>query len=741
MKKLALLIPTLLISSLTGCSTKFNPEENNTENDPSLNGASFEITFDKDVHLDAGNITQQNVSFHFDERSVNEIPSDPDVFVEIGPHGALYLENYIPGLTEVSVTAKHTTDYEGEFFLGRSSTPNNIEYFSLYSMTSSFISINSDQPYFAIFNRGDNNLLLEKIVISGEHINPETGLKNKIKVNDLQSAYNANEVIKPYDIFPINDSDIPSNRIVKKIGPDEYKEPGQYIFGYEVYNKTKYGEQGKMLYSSLAHLTIKGTEDYNHLAIFHLKDNNVIIPVANHGKVDISQYPALATYNWNNQYNDITSTFYRDRDFYPTFSVVGMPVNKNGDGCMPVATTYCTVNKSFHMPDPVMDDGYKFGGWFLDRELSKPFDEDGEYFGNLNLYAKCIETEDNFRKVYYHDYDGTLIDRVDYLYDNQSLVLPTFSDIPTKSGTNKLMYAVVIGSNRLDMLRPKGNYPMQGYYNGDTLDYDLIKDIAGDIHLYISEFENYDSGPSQFTRFFEDGDKNMVASGFKMKEAYQEGDLILPGRYVEYTKPSYEYDYKTYTDVARTDQFAITDEIHGYLMDQSSYNSIATYGYANKYHMHAKPLEGILRHESVLKVGRRAFFNRYGLKGTYFPRNAKEFDIEAYANTEFNGNVFLPKTLTTIGKGAFLGSSNIKVVALPKTLKKVGANAFSTGTFDEKISEFKDIQNRNVLEQIIFLYEGSETDFNKLDEASRLEIENNAAKIIYNVDYHPYYGR
>lgn len=101
--------------------------------------------------------------------------------------------------------------------------------------------------------------------------------------------------------------------------------------------------------------------------------------------------------------------------------------------------------------------------------------------------------------------------------------------------------------------------------------------------------------------------------------------------------------------------------MHGYIVDQGSFNSVCSYGYGNKRYEHSKPLQGILRHDSVLRVGRRAFFNRYGLVGTYFPKNATEFAVESYANTTFNDVLLLPKNLQKIGPRAFMGSKNIKV--------------------------------------------------------------------------------
>ena len=732
MKKALLFITSILATTLIpSCScSKQNVKKNKAIN----------VTLNKDTHLDGGDILVNGTHLHFDENSVNENPSDS--FVEIGPYGSLYLQNYVPGITRVYVEAKHNPDYSGEFFLATSATPNAAEYFSLYSSTHSFVNMTPDRPYFSIHNRAGNNLLIDLVTIEGESNDYEAKLANKIVLNDIHVPYTG-EAINPYERCPIDEKDIPSDRIVKKIGQESYVEPGRYTYGYEVYSKIN-GALGKMLYSKTANLYIEGSGETNtHLAIFHIKDGIVTVPVKNHQTVDVSSVANILSYNWNSPYNDFSTPFSSDRHYYPNYSVVGLPVNKDGDGCMPISRTYNAVEKSFSMPEPVMDPGYQFGGWFLDQELTTLFDEDGEYEGNLNLYANCIETERNFRRVYYHDYDGSLINRIDYLYDNEEITLPTFAELKTKSNSNKLMYRVMIGANSLGMLMPKGNYPeMEKEYPGDKLTYDLIKDSAGDIHLYVSTYDLYYDGPATFTRFFEDAEENAVISGLKMPETHQDEDIVLPARYIEVSKETWRYDYNLYKEPARSDEFLYTDEVDGYIMDQSSYNSISTYGYGNKFANHKKPLEGILRHESVLKVGRRAFFNRYGLKGTYFPRNSREFDIESYANTEFNDYLFLPKTLQIIDQRAFVGSQDIKYVALPKTIKSIGKDAFALGEYDEASFSFKNIKNRTLANELItFLYEGSQDEYNRLDIATREEIENNALKVVFNVNYNTRYAR
>lgn len=730
MKKSLTLMTALLaltiVPSCSGCKTK-------TIN---KNGAKINVTLNKDTQLDGGDVSVDGTYIHFDENAVNENPSDS--FVEIGPYGSIYLQNYIPGLSRVYVEAKHTTDYSGEFFLATGATPNAAEHFSLYSTTSDSINITPEQPYFSIHNHANNNLLIDIVKLEGELGDPESALKSAINVSDMQIKYNPNEVVRPYDSHPIIPSAIPINRIVKKIGPEEYKEPGVYTYGYEVCNHS-----GKILYSRTAHVYIRGgQEQSSHLAIFHLPEGKTsIVTVANRGTPDLSQTTGIAGYNWNSVYNDFSTPFYADRHYYPTFSVVGMPVNKDGDGCLPISKTYSALEKTIDMPEPIMEEGYKFGGWYLDQNLTKVFDKDGVYEGNFNLYANCIETERNFKRVYYHDYDGTLLNRIDILYDDEDLDLPSFYEIGSKYYNKQVMYRVMDEGNSLGMLRPAGYYPVGGDYEGDKLTNELVKDAAGDIHLYVSTYETYYDGPATYTRFFVDGDGNNVISALPMPEGHVDGNVVLPGRYI-LNNSQYQYDFDCYIDPQRSDDFLYTDEVHGYLMDQGSYESISSLAYANKYQEHSKPLDGILRHESVLKVGRRAFFNRYGLKGTYFPRNARDFEVESYANTEFNDYLFLPKTLQTIGQRAFLGAKNVKYVALPKTLKSIAKNAFALGDYDESDFSFKNIRNRTVAEDLItFYYEGSEEDYAKLDATTREEIENNAAKIIYNVNYNAYYGR
>lgn len=704
----------------------------------------YDYVLDKYTPLDGGDVETNGVKLHFDENLVTE--NCETGFIELAPFGSLYLESYLPGIAKVFVKEIYDGEPDGGFSLGKASTPNAIDGDILYTQTTASVELSPEYPYFVINNREKKNVI-EYIKFNYTPNDTEKDLKELIKVNDISTTFVPEMHLKPYEVYPIDETKIPDNRIVKPIEPLEYTEPGEYIYGYEVYSKTNEGQPLKLLYTSKAKVTLKGSPSLTNWAVFHLKDKTAFIQVANNKKVDISLNEDVKKYNWNNKFNDFDTPFTSDRHFYPTYSVVGLPDHKNADGCYPLSISYNGFDNHIEMPDPLMKPGYTFGGWFMDFECTKPFDPQGSYAGDYTLYAKCLEEVKNYRKVFYYDYDGTILDRIDYLEekDGAELILPSFDDVGT-SLTNDFSYQIRVyelrmGPNRIDMLRPQGQYPnVEEVYEGDTLKYDDIKDYDGDIKLIVSRAQIYQNPFGFYSLFFEDVEGNTVISGFTMDSVYQSGDRILAGRYYDWDE-DYHFDYTTYHDAHRCDEFTLTDEVDGYIIDQGSYTSIASYGYGNKYEEHAKPLEGILRHDSVLKVNRRAFFNRYGLKGTYFPRFAREFGIESYANTYFNSRLLLPNTLDKIGQRAFVGSENIKVVCLPRSITSIGKGAFSLADYNEAKFAFENVRYRDEDEKILFYYEGSEKDFKKLDDVSKDEILNNASNIVYNTKYTPYFGR
>lgn len=742
MKKFALLFSSLLILPLAGCGGSDAPRGEPIDPD-------YQIVFNKDTHLVDGEITSRiGVHFHFDEKAV--IEDSPTGFITLGAYGGIYLQNYVPGIKELYVKATYEGGYitEGGYAIGISSTPNSFESY-LISQTTGGMFVTSDKPYISLINRGSKDLIIEELKFKYEEDTSEELLKEMIQVEDKSMKLDLSNPIKPYDYFPLDESKIPSNRIVKKIGPEEYTLPGEYTFGYEVHNNLGKDGVGKLLYSSTATLKISGTVDNKHLAIFHLEDKDVLIPVNDGEKVNPTLKEDISTYDWNNVINDFSTPLTSDRHFYPNYNVIGLPTNKDGDGCHITHSKYSGLTGKVDMPDPVMKEGYKFGGWFLDHACTQVFDMEARHSGNLTLYAKCFETTDNFRKVYYYDYDNSILNRVDYINEDEdaSISLPKFSNIGTKLEDTTVSqtkgYEIRMGANRLGVLRPEGKYPFtpeDETYPGDKLEYKTVKDNFGDIKLCVIRLEVYSYPEEGVLRFFTDLEENIVSSGLPQEEFKSEGDRILAARYIDHD-PDWHYTYNTYYDPVRGDTYLITDEVNGYIIDGGLYTSISSYGYGNKYREHSKPLEGILRHDSVVRVSRRAFFNRYGLKGTYFPINAREFDLEAYSSTFFNDYLLLPTSLKKIGKRCFVNSGNIHHVFLPVSLEQVGEGAFSKAEFDEKTNEFKNVQVRSEEEKIMFYYEGSEEQFKRLDPKTQLEITNNASTIIYNVKYNPCYSK
>ena len=295
------------------------------------------------------------------------------------------------------------------------------------------------------------------------------------------------------------------------------------------------------------------------------------------------------------------------------------------------------------------------------------------------------------KNVYYHNEDGTLSDHVDHLLsDDTQITLPearTIMDLPRPM--IQFRWAIFSGSNYLGIYKQtdtsKGT-------TGDKIKYSDFSAYHGDIDVYATDIKEFPDSTWSYELISKDVEGNNVYQHTMMASSYmRDYDFVIPAV--------------------------------------------------------RKPLSGILRHEGVRKVGRRAFFNRYGLKGTYFPKYATEFDIEAYANVIFNKILTLPKGLTKIGDRCFMGSENIEFVCLPRSIKTIAPNAFAYGVYNSTTRVYENIHNRNggpgeySYSPFTLLYEGSESDFNKLDDSTKAAITNNASRIIYNYSYGTYYGR
>ena len=350
----------------------------------------YDIVLDQYTHLDAGDVEVNGVKFHFDEQLINE--NCETGFIEMKPYAKLYLESYLPGIERVFVTRYYDGQETGTdkgINIASSSTPNCVEGgIGQLSLTTHFTDLSLDQPYFMIVN-GSTQSVITSIKLNYTPSDVEKDLKELIQVDDLKTTFDPLNPFDPYDVNPLDESKIPSNRIVEKIEPLLYTEPGEYLYGYEVYSKTSGGDKGKLLYSSKATAKIAGSAQLKHWAIFHLKDSVEFIQVSKNKKVDISSNVKVSKYNWDTPFNDFDTPFTSDRHFYPEYSVVGLPNNKNGDGCDPMSYSYNGFDGHIDMPNPHMMLGYTFGGWYLDQECLHPFDPEGQYRGDLVLYAQC----------------------------------------------------------------------------------------------------------------------------------------------------------------------------------------------------------------------------------------------------------------------------------------------------------------------------------------------------------------
>ena len=681
-------------------------------NPPINTNDGYKLDINSTNRLSGGNVqTPGGTNIHFDEYGVNENISGG--VVELAAYGSIALQTYISGIEKVEVNSETT---EGKsYFLTVGATPNSSEYvtegYNGYSSVNLTEGYSSGCFYFSIHNKTENPITIESIKIHYSCVDGEKDLKKLVEDHmcyPIDVEYNGSPH-NPYHGYEIDPSKIPANRkVVPTMKDGEYPTaPGEYRYGYEVYDVDKSGNARKLLYTRTKIFKIHGEHltpipDGRKIVTFHIPDENgkeklIFQDVGKVGSYDITKLPEeCLEYSWDSPYNSFN--YIGDEHYYPVFRVTGISANKEGDGCYPVHLTYSYAERGFTMPNPQMKPGYKFGGWYTDVNLTTPFDENKMYPGNLVLYAKCVETDLDIRRVYYHYEDGTLSNRIDYLYsDDTTLTLPeasTFMDLPRQM--KWFFWEIFIGSTNMGVFKQS-----KGTDAGDKIKYSDFNGHSGDVHVYATDVKEIPYIGWSYDLFSKDGEGNNVFQHTTMASSYQsETDFIIPGFAVKDRADGPHIQADSFT-VDRTGQFFMTDEKEGaYVVDGGTLKTIASYGYGNI--GMSKPLSGILRHESVKKVSR-----------------------------------------TRIGDRCFLGAQNIAYVCLPRTIKSIGPNAFAYATYNSSLRVFENITNRTVPgnEAIIFLYEGSETDFNILDDVTKAAITNNAARIVYNYSYQTYYGR
>ena len=747
----ALLVGMISLSAVALCkSILFN----------AVRASLFTLLINKDNPLVGGNVkTSGGTNIHFDEYGVDETIDDGAF--ELAPYGSVCLQSYINGISAVEATSVG----EGSFYLTVGATPNSAEYTTGSFQSHARIDLMSDYGsgcyYFSIHNNsGDSPITIQSVSVEYSCSDPEAALKALVDshLGTPQYVTYDGQPFNPYEGYEIDEHDIPENRkLVKTMSEDEYPiAPGRYTYGYGVYDVDNNGNIRKLLYLMTKDFQIISTDMATPNSVkvitFHIPDE--------HGKekvicqkytgeeankpYDLANLPSECyPYLWSSPYNDFSSG--GDHHYYPVFRVTGLSGEKEGDGCYPVHLTYSYLEKGFKMPNPEPKPGYQFLGWYLDPELTEPFDELEMHPGNLTLYAKCVETDLNIKRVYYHYADGTLANRIDCLTsDDAQLELPeasTFMDVAPATSERDL-WSIFAGNTNMGLYlqRNTAMHPEEPL-KGDKIKYSDFSNKVGDVHAYFATIKKIPRIGWSYDLFSEDEEGNNVFQHTLMSDKFtRNNDFSIPGYSVEERESGYHIQADA-KPVDRTGHFFMTDEKVASLYDGGTLKTIASYGYGNI--EMRKPLSGILRHESVQKVGRRAFFNRYGVKGTYFPRNATEFEIEAYSNVTFDRILALPKNLTRIGDRCFMGSENITFVCLPKTIKYIGPNAFAYGTYNSELRVYENITNRTTpgYNQIAFVYEGSEHDFNALSDSTKAAITNNGTIVAYNYSYETYYGR
>ena len=668
-------------------------------------------------------ITKAGTRLHFNEDGVIEGSS-----IEIAPLGGLYLTTPINGLQNVELDVSDRSGYENPFTFAWCSAP--YEAMDVYdgsaSGTHDFTTNNpTDLPprYFCITNPSNSKSIRINAIairyycqssyegIVGTPLEPASSAYDNID-STKTIDWNISAETAHVDFFDRGYIDYYSQRY-----------PGTYPVAYTVYSASA---DHSFQYSKLASYTVKGMDDGNHAVTFHNAFEHTSGDV--YGATDKQDYsgPFPEHWIWDAPINDFSNVT-EDRDYYPVMTAFGFDPNGH---CSPVNANWYLNEGHVEMPAPDrIDDGYQFVGWFLDPNFSIPYDPNLTYNHHITLFAQLVQSDYPVRPIHYYE-----IDREDVVRYLSKIDYVTLDQV---SGDTRY------GTHQVGTLYDNGFYynfaDEAGYcQTGDLL---TVKDKAGPAVILTIDDTRIELHRDYHVKYRSEtvtSDTFYTVTHFSDRKGYRE--IYDPLATRDTHLPPVLFHVKeddTFKTIVSTDGYIYPyARRNTYLDDLDALTELGPYAYACYSASSAKPLYGLAGHNRVAKVGRRAFFNRFGMadNSTYFPANAKIFDTEAYANVFFNNNiVMLPNTLQKIGPRCFMGCQNLKRVYLPLSLASVGSNAFAVGTFDETLDQFTDIHNAKRLD---FYYQGSQAQYNALPKATRQQIEANARSITYEVDLH-----
>ena len=686
------------------------------------------IVFPEDLH-NGDFYTNAGTRLHFNEEGVTE-----GGYLEIAPLGGLYLTTPINGLQSVTLdlyTSHYPNDYyEDKFnfswcsapyeamdiYDGGKLDPRNRHDFSPEDST--------DLPprYFSITNPSDSkSIRINAIAIDYRCASNYESIVGG-PLQEASSAYDDTDSVKTLRWNVNSDAahvDFFDRGFLER---DLLRYPGTYPVAYTVYSAS--GDHA-FQYSKLSSYTVEGYENGKHAVTFHNAFDHAGGNVYEAADKQDYSGPYPAHWIWDAPINDFTNIT-EDRDYYPVMNAFGFDPNGR---CSTVSANWYLNEGFVEMPAPDhVDEGYQFVGWYTDSDFRTPYDVHRTHNSHLTLFAKVIKSAHPVRPVYYYDVDRRLM-MLDYATLNQ-----------------------VSGDTRYGTYLVKALYDHGFYYNASetdgyckSSDYITVQERSGPVVILTIDDQTL-LDPHQHEYHVEyrsetvTGDTFYTATHFSDRQGYRElFDLIAD---VDRPLPALQFhisedEGETFKTITSTDGYIYPyARRNTYLDDLDALTEIGPYAYACYSASSAKPLYGLAGHNRVSRVGRRAFFNRFGLadNASYFPPNAKIFDTEAYANVFFNNNILiLPNTLQKIGPRCFMGCRNLKRVYLPLSLASVGANAFGMGTFDEGLDQFNDVHNEKRLD---FYYQGSEAQYHALPLATRQNIEANARSITYGVDLH-----
>lgn len=285
-------------------------------------------------------------------------------------------------------------------------------------------------------------------------------------------------------------------------------------------------------------------------------------------------------------------------------------------------------------------DGYSFGGWFTDVELTKPYDSDFLEFDGITAYAYWLE-ENKPSDFSYTVKDGEYVIINGYSGEAVDVVIPAYiGGLPVAE----------IAQNCFE-----GNTALRSI----SLPKTLVK-IGANAFLGCTALEGVELEMPEGWQCFAnanatDGTDISLAELASRASAAQ----CLKNTYCEY-----------FWSLSRT----TTSEGLAFVREGDGYSVSGIGSCDDAYIIIPSTYEGL----PVISIGDEAFANCTGILSVYIPKSVGNIGARAFEACVGLEKINLFEGITNIGERAFAGCKSLSSLTLPSSVSEIASNAFSS---------------------------------------------------------------